>query len=46
VKPNAPLRQGEVVDSQRRLYNLGIFNRVTVSPQNPMARIRTKMLWR
>jgi len=36
VKPNAPLRQGEVVDSQRRLYNLGIFNRVTVSPQNPM----------
>ncbi len=36
VKPNAPLRQGEVVDTQRRLYNLGIFNRVTVSPQNPM----------
>src|SRR5262249_27118449 len=35
VKPNAPLRQGEVVDSQRRLYNLGIFNRVTVAPQNP-----------
>jgi len=36
VKPNAPLRQGEVVDTQRRLYNLGIFNRVTVVPQNPM----------
>src|SRR5262249_36319442 len=36
VKPNAPLRQGEVVDTQRRLYNLGIFNRVTVAPQNPM----------
>lgn len=35
VKPNAPLRQGEVVDTQRRLYNLGIFNRVTVAPQNP-----------
>jgi len=36
VKPNAPLRQGEVVDTQRRLYNLGVFNRVTVAPQNPM----------
>ena len=35
VKPNAPLRQGEVVDTQRRLYNLGIFNRVTVAAQNP-----------
>jgi outer membrane protein assembly factor BamA len=35
VKPNAPLREGQVVDSQRRLYNLGIFNRVTIAPQNP-----------
>jgi len=35
VKENAPLRQGEVVDTQRRLYNLGVFNRVTVAPQNP-----------
>ncbi len=35
VKDNAPLRQGDVVESQRRLYNLGIFNRVTISPQNP-----------
>ena len=35
VKPNAPLREGQVVDSQRRLYNLGIFNRVTIVPQNP-----------
>jgi outer membrane protein insertion porin family len=35
VKPNAPLREGEVVDTQRRLYNLGIFNRVTMAPQNP-----------
>ena len=30
-----PLRQGDVVESQRRLYNLGIFNRVTIEPQNP-----------
>jgi outer membrane protein insertion porin family len=35
VKPEAPLREGDVVDSQRRLYNLGIFNRVTIEPQNP-----------
>ncbi len=35
MKPNGPLRQGEVVDSQRRLYNLGVFNRVTIEPQNP-----------
>jgi outer membrane protein insertion porin family len=35
VQPNAPLRQGEVVESQRRLYNLGVFNRVTIEPQNP-----------
>ena len=35
VKPNEPLREGEVVESQRRLYNLGIFNRITIEPQNP-----------
>ncbi|MDP9146042.1 MAG: BamA/TamA family outer membrane protein, partial [Acidobacteriota bacterium] len=35
VKPNAPLREGQVVESQRRLYNLGVFNRVTIEPQNP-----------
>jgi outer membrane protein insertion porin family len=35
VKPGEPLREGDVVDSQRRLYNLGIFNRVTIEPQNP-----------
>jgi outer membrane protein assembly factor BamA len=35
VKPAQPLREGQVVDSQRRLYNLGVFNRVTISPQNP-----------
>jgi outer membrane protein insertion porin family len=35
VQPDAPLRQGDVVESQRRLYNLGVFNRVTIQPQNP-----------
>jgi outer membrane protein insertion porin family len=35
MKAQAPLREGEVVESQRRLYNLGVFNRVTIQPQNP-----------
>ncbi|NDQ55900.1 MAG: BamA/TamA family outer membrane protein [Acidipila sp.] len=35
VQPGGPLRQGEVVDTQRRLYNLGIFTRVDIAPQNP-----------
>ncbi len=35
VKPDAPLREGDVVESQQRLYNLGIFNRVTIEAQNP-----------
>jgi len=35
IKPQQPLRQGDVVESQRRLYNLGVFNRVTIEPQNP-----------
>jgi outer membrane protein insertion porin family len=34
VEPNAPLREGEVVESQRRLYNLAVFNRITIEPQN------------
>jgi outer membrane protein assembly factor BamA len=34
VKPGGPLREGEVVESQQKLYNLGIFNRVTIEPQN------------
>ncbi len=35
VKPGGPLREGDVVESQRRLYNLAIFNRVQIAPQNP-----------
>ena len=42
VKSNAPLREGDVVESQRRLYNLGIFNRVTIEPQNPSGTDRDK----
>jgi outer membrane protein insertion porin family len=35
VKAEGPLREGDVVDSERQLYNLGIFNRVQIAPQNP-----------
>src|SRR5580704_1061838 len=34
IKVNEPLREGDVVEAQRRLYNLGVFNRVTIEPQN------------
>lgn len=35
VEPGGPLREGEVASTQRQLYNLGVFNRVQVAPQNP-----------
>jgi len=35
IKPEAPLREGDIVDTQRRLYNLGVFDRVQIAPQNP-----------
>lgn len=35
IQPGGPLRQGEVSSTQRQLYNLGVFNRVQVAPQNP-----------
>ena len=42
MKVNEPLREGDVVESQRRLYNLGIFNRVTIEPQNPTGTVVDK----
>ncbi len=35
IDPGDPLSQAEMVDSQRRLYNLGIFNQVDMAVQNP-----------
>ncbi len=35
IQPKGPLREGDVVESQRRLYNLGVFTRVQIAPQNP-----------
>jgi outer membrane protein insertion porin family len=35
IEPGGPLREGDVVETQRRLYNLGVFSRVVIAPQNP-----------
>jgi len=35
IKPGGPLREGDVATTQRQLYNLGVFTRVEVAPQNP-----------
>ena len=35
IQPNGPLREGDVVETQRQLYNLGVFTRVQIAPQNP-----------
>ena len=35
IRAAGPLREGDVVETQHRLYNLGIFNRVQIAPQNP-----------
>ncbi len=35
IRPDDPLSQAVMVDSQRRLYNLGIFNQVDMAVQNP-----------
>ncbi len=35
VKPDEPLREGDVIATQQKLYNLAVFDRVQVAPQNP-----------
>lgn len=35
IKTGQPLSEGAIVETQRRLYNLEIFNRVSIAPQNP-----------
>lgn len=35
IKPNGPLRESDVAKTQRQLYNLGVFDRVQIAPQNP-----------
>jgi outer membrane protein insertion porin family len=35
IEAGQPLREGDVSKTQRQLYNLGVFNRVQIAPQNP-----------
>jgi len=35
IHAGSPLRDGDVAKTQRQLYNLGVFNRVQIAPQNP-----------
>ena len=35
IRPRDPLSQANMIDSQRRLYNLGLFNQVDMAVQNP-----------
>lgn len=42
VSEQDPLSQSSIVDTQRRLYDLGIFARVAVAVQNPDGRERNK----
>lgn len=42
VRPGEPLSQSDMVETQRRLYDLGIFAKVDVAVQNPDGRERNK----
>lgn len=42
VAPGDPLSQGSIVETQRRLYDLGIFAKVDVAVQNPQGQERNK----
>jgi outer membrane protein assembly complex protein YaeT len=35
IRAGQPLSEGAIVETQRKLYNLGIFSRVSIAPQNP-----------
>ena len=35
IRAGEPLSEGDVVETQRKLYNLGVFSRVSIAPQNP-----------
>ncbi len=37
IAEDAPLNQSKVLESQRRLYDLGLFNQVQIAPQDPEA---------
>ncbi len=43
-KPNDPLSQAKMLESQRRLYDLGVFNEVNMAVQNPEGAAERKNL--
>lgn len=42
VKPGDPLSQIDMLDTQRRLYDLGLFSQVDTAVQNPNGNVRDK----
>jgi outer membrane protein insertion porin family len=42
IKPGQPLREADIVATQDRLYNLGIFNRVDIATRNPSGAAQNK----
>lgn len=41
-KPRQPVNESALLESQRKLYDLGLFNQVQVAPQNPRTREKEK----
>ncbi|MDE3135755.1 MAG: outer membrane protein assembly factor BamA [Acidobacteriota bacterium] len=42
IQPGQPLREADIVSTQDRLYNLGIFNRVDVATRDPSGSVQNK----
>jgi len=42
IEPGKPLREADIVATQDRLYNLGIFNRVDIATRNPGGMVQNK----
>ena len=45
IHPEDPLSQSQMLDTQRRLYDLGVFNAVNMAVQNPDGQARYKDLF-
>ena len=44
LRPGGPLSESAIVETQRRLYNLEIFSRVAIAPQNPQGSETSKTI--
>ncbi len=42
IQPGQPLREADIVATQDRLYNLGIFNRVDIATKDPSGTVQNK----